>query len=193
MRRNGLRNQILAADPGLRVRDILHPEIAQRLPSAIAAVFMPMRVVWANNRSWGLSFRLGDPTVTVGHRRGDHVAGLPEAHGYSPQAAAEFLRKEVVGTLLHELGHAVVDAAPRDAVEAAASVTRGVQPPSTYEGHDVAAMSPFDLFHERMAEAIRWWLQCPWLIEQRWSEWGGAARVLVREAGKRLNDRAVRT
>lgn len=180
-----LRDQILQADPNLRVRDVVSPKILARLPPNIRHLFGPMHIRWANNRSWGLSFQLGDETVTVGHRRGDHVAGLPEAHGISADVAGDYLRKQVEGTLLHELGHAVIDAAPREAVGAARQVTRGHPPPSTYEGHDVHAMSAFDLFHERMAEAIRWWLADPALVEARWPTWGGAARVLVRESAKR--------
>ena len=184
MARDQIRDQILRADPSLRVRDIVSPTILARLPPSICSAFASMRVVWANNRAWGLSFSLGDASVTVGHRRGDHVSGLPEAHGISRRTASEYLRKQVEGTLLHELGHAIIDATPREAIAAAQSVTRGQPPPSTYEGHDVEAMSEFDLFHERMAESIRWWLAAPQLVETQWPAWGRAARVFVREAAR---------
>ncbi len=152
-----LRTRLLAADPSLLVREVVHPQILELVGAPIAPIFGQMHIAWQPNRAWGHSFQLGtDKFVRLGHRRGDHVASYPQVHGLTSRQAEEFLRLQVEGTLVHELGHAVLDAAGAVAGQRAfrEAVAQRLPPPSTYEG--LESLQGFDLFHEQFAEAFRW-------------------------------------
>lgn len=157
-----LRTRILNAAP-VTVEEIVSLEVAQKLEEPIRAGFLSMRVRWADNRSWGRSFKLGDQEVVLGHRRGDHVASRPWVHGLSPDEAGEFLRVQVEGTALHELGHAVLDAYQAIVGEREfGAFLHGLKesvlvegPTSSYFGHD-PNVSWNDALHEVYAEALRY-------------------------------------
>ena len=156
-----LRKRILDCDPTMYVRDIVSYDNISRLPDHIGEQFMSMKVLWDNNRSWGKSFNLGDKGVLIGHRRGDHIASYPHLHGLSEEDATEYLRRSIEGTLLHELGHAVLDhlrKRRKGIMKEIGKVALDGEPPiSTYRGHDPEQMSGEQLIHEIFAEAFRYW------------------------------------
>lgn len=163
-----LRERILEADPTLRVRDIVRSKLLAQVPKAVRESFLRMRIDWQPNRAWGTSFQIGEASVKLGHRQGDHLASYPQVHGLTDERSEELLRLQVEGVLLHELGHAILDRALSDARRtpklwkqmAEAALADGA--PSTYRGHCVGgrcltALSPNDVLHEMFAEAFRWW------------------------------------
>lgn len=174
-----LRERILLADPDLKVSDIVKTPL-NRLPAKVSKTFLSMRIRWGDNRFWGTSFHLGDEFVGLGHRRGDHYATFPEIHGVSERQAEEVLRAQLEGTLLHELGHAVLDAA--GAVDewgpalARAALEDGA--PSTYYGHGKMAVE--DQLHEMFAEAFRYWVTGHASVERELPTWCGVVGDVVR-------------
>ena len=150
--------RILLATPNMRVDEIVSASLLNALPRHIREPFAAMKVVWADNRSWGESFQWGAKSVTVGHRRGDHLATHPHLFGIDPRDAEAILCTQIEGTILHELGHALLDAAlvknPNIMRECVRLMkTEGTL--STYVGHD-KRMSEADKAHEAFAEAFRY-------------------------------------
>lgn len=176
-----LRERILTADPTLKVKDIVRPKLLSRLPKSIARQVGAMKIDWQPNRLWGISYQLGDATIRLGHKLGDHVASFPHVNGLSDAQAGEVLRIEVEGPILHETGHAVFDRAMANSgdtrgwyMEAArAAVKDGA--PSTYRGQCVGgrgdALSTDDKLHEMFAEAFRYWCHHDRQIAQAMPTW----------------------
>lgn len=156
-----VRTRILAGDDTLTVREIVLPELMKPLPLGLRDEFGDMRIEWMPNRAWGLSFALGEERVRLGHRRGDHLAMYPRLTGYTDAEATRVLRVQIGGTLLHELGHAVLDAYLEQHPTAmqevmAAALKDGVF--SDYRGMTGDAMPSEDAAHEMWAEAFRYLL-----------------------------------
>lgn len=154
-----LTQRILDCADDMRVCEIVDQTRMDALPANIAALFGPMQVVWGPNRSWGLSFQIGDPCVTIGHRRGDHLATYPWLHNLSAKEAERLLCAQIEGTLLHELGHAIFDLylKAHDGYKQAAKAALKDGPPSAYRGHEIENMSANELLHEMFAESFRYW------------------------------------
>jgi hypothetical protein len=155
-----LTKRILDAADNIRVVEIIDAGRLKQIPPNVRRLFSQMFLAWAPNRAWGTSFQLGDDTVTVGHRRGDHIATFPWLHSFSPNDAERLLRLQIEGTLLHELGHAIFDQYLRnhdDGMKRAAKAALSDGAPSSYRGQDVSGMAPEDLLHEMFAEAFRYW------------------------------------
>ncbi len=169
-----LRQRILDADPTLTVADIVSPAVLRRINARWAIPFAQMRIEWTPNRAWGLSFKIGDPIVRVGHKRGHHIAQHPDVHGISPELATEVVRLEVEGTLLHELGHALFDvhrAADPTVTQAFQMAMQRHGPVSSYQGMDVTSMSEDDVLHENVAEAVRWSLMGNHAFTRKYPLW----------------------
>lgn len=159
-----LRDQVLVAG-SLRVVDIINRKLIDggpdSMPMPIAACLSEMEVEWIDNRTWGLSFQFGDAAVRLGHRMGDHLATRPDIYGMSDYAAAELLRLQLEGVILHETGHAVLDKVLQgvndpDALWDQLIVEMHDEPPiSTYTGHS-ANMSERDILHEIFAESFKY-------------------------------------
>jgi hypothetical protein len=155
-----LTKRILDAATDITVGEVVAQPRLKRIPPHVRALFSEMLIQWAPNRAWGLSFKLGAPSVTVGHRRGDHIATYPWLHNLTPNDAERLLRLQIEGTLLHELGHAIFDQYLRnhdDGMKRAAKAALSDGAPSSYRGQDVSGMAPEDLLHEMFAEAFRYW------------------------------------
>lgn len=170
-----LRKRILDCDPTMYVGDVVAYNNIAALPKHIADSFMRMSIMWDNNRSWGKSFRLGDKGVLIGHRRGDHIASYPHLHGLTEDQAEEYLRVSIEGTLLHELGHAVLDQLrmkDRSIMKDIAKVALSVEPPmSSYRGHDPQQMNAEDLIHEIFAECFRYWCHNDPILREQFPVW----------------------
>ena len=136
---------------------------------------MSMKILWDNNRSWGKSFQIGDKGVLIGHRRGDHIASYPHLHGLTDEQAGEYLRVSIEGTLLHELGHAVLDQLrkkDKHIMRDIAKVALNAESPmSTYRGHDPEQMSAEALLHEIFAEAFRYWCHNDPTLREQFPMW----------------------
>lgn len=150
--------RIVNGESDIRVCEVVSDAVRQRMAPEIARVFGHMRIEWLNNRSWGLSFAWGDDVVRVGHKRGHHIAQMPAAHGISAAIADEIVRLEVEGTLLHELGHALLDMHGLHMLALAQTCYDREGPCTTYEGQTPASASIQDRLHECFAEAVRWHL-----------------------------------
>ena len=184
MTHNELRERILAADDSLTVGDVVDPDLLEVVPEAIAQAFADLVIAWGPDRAWGEEPILGkDTSITLGHRRGHHIAAHPEWVGYSTEDAAEILRTEIEGTLLHELGHAIW----RIAVEAdkglAAQLREAIEadgPVTDYLGHGNAKR---DAAQEQWAEAFRWWVSAgAWTNGDEFAAHFGAWSDLVEAA-----------
>jgi len=177
-----LRTRILDADDTLRVAEILQ-ELDADVPVEIGAQFLALTVRWGDERFWGEAPKLGaESHITLGSKRGHHIAMHPDLAGWDDDDASEILRIEVEGTLLHELGHCLLDAAiESDAevmrvVEAAAKAEPGV---STYAG---AGERKRDRLHEQFAEAFRWWHADPDGFADRFPSWDDAVAEVLSAA-----------
>jgi len=152
-----LREKILAADSGLTVADIVDLDLLAELPEAIVEAFSPLRVVWGKNRFWGKEAFLGkEDHIELGHKRGHHVAAHPAWAGFEVEDAAEILRVELEGTLLHELGHSVLHIAMADEPDVMVAVKQAMEqdgPVTEYYGQ-----TERDVADEQFAEAFRWWV-----------------------------------
>ena len=169
-----VRERILAGDDTLTVREIVLPALMRPLPARLRDEFGDMRIEWMPNRVWGLSFELGDNRVKLGHRRGDHLATFPRLTGYSVADATNVLRVQIGGVLLHELGHAVLDAylaeyptAIQDVM--AAALKDGVF--SDYRGMTGDGMPAADAAHEMWAEAFRYLLHDDAKLNRGFPHW----------------------
>jgi hypothetical protein len=180
--RQTLRTRLLNSDPTLLVSDIVHAEIIARLPRRARNSFPGMHIEWLPNRIWGQNFQLGDPVVKLGHRRGDHVATHPEAHGHTIAEAQEYLRLAVEGTLLHELGHAALDGALLNPegmqsdgriFTTLKAVAAADKPVSSYAGQCAGGqcLAGDDHLHELFAEAYRWWAADPAWFAGQFPHW----------------------
>lgn len=156
-----LLDRLLRADPGVLVKDVIDRSIARTIPATVWANFGCRPIDWRDDREvWGLSFDLlRSESVQLGHVRGHHIASRPEYVGLTPKQAEWIVRREVEGTLLHELGHAVWEFAlrqlPPGEVQGVRGELRGALDeegvPSTYAGDD----------EEAAAEMFRWYLASP--------------------------------
>lgn len=170
-----VRERILEADETLRARDVLLPEATRRLPEAIARPFGAMTIKWLDNRLWGQSFVLGAKTVHLGNRRGDHLATHPHLYGVEAQEAERLLRAQVGGTLVHELGHALVESLPQDVQTTVLSVADSL---SRREGMSSYGYSmphkpndPYAQAHECLAEAFRYWCHGDEQLRRQYPGW----------------------
>jgi hypothetical protein len=186
--RTDLTQRILDATRDIRVDEIVSHARLARIPTRVRAAFAPMLVAWAPNRAWGMSFQLGDPTVTVGHRRGDHIATFPWLHDLSPDDAERLLCAQIEGTLLHELGHAIFDLYLQDhdgyKQAAQAAIIDGA--PSSYRGQEVDGMAPEELLHEMFAEAFRYWCHGDPTLRTNMPAWDALADAVVQNANRAL-------
>lgn len=187
-----LRNRILDAAPGIHVAEVVHPARTDRLPPAVKAAFAGMTIQWEANRSWGKSFHIGDKTVLLGHRQGDHLTTYPHLYGITEAQAEEMLRVQIEGTLLHELGHAmldgVLDANPGEYKRvyqeiAMAALADGAV--STYRGHEIGGkrlqpLSSHDKLHEMFAEAFRYWCHQDAELKRAFPNWHATVDRVVR-------------
>lgn len=179
--RTALTNRILDAATDITVGEVVAQPRLKRIPPHVRALFSEMLIEWAPNRAWGLSFKLGAPSVTVGHRRGDHIATYPWLHNLTPNDAERLLCAQIEGTLLHELGHAIFDlyleAHNGYVLAAKAALTDG--PPSSYRGQDVTTMAAEDLLHEMFAEAFRYWCHNDDTIKSMQPAWTQLVNAVV--------------
>lgn len=164
-----LLERLLSAAPGIRVNEVVDGNVLIHLPMDLAILFGQKTIKWRTDREvWGLSFDLlKDMTVELGHVRGHHIAARPEYHGVTVTFAQGIVCKELEGTLLHELGHAVLtywkDTQParrntwRDFLKAFVYALEQEGCPSGYGNDDT---------HEAFAEAFRWWAANPVLSER---------------------------
>lgn len=167
-----LRERILNAESGIRVGEIVLPAHLRQISPHTQKSFLDMRIEWMGNRSWGESFKIGAKTVRLGHRRGDHIATYPHLYGLTAIEAEELLKRSLEGTLLHELGHALLDASPRlfeqrrllEVAQAEGSF-------STYHGHDPEGMGLRDVLHEVFAEAFRYWCMDDSILRAEFPRW----------------------
>lgn len=170
-----VRERILAADHTLRVRDILLPEHTHRLSEPLLDLFLPMRITWIDNRVWGESFHLGDKVVRLGNRRGDHLTTHPHLHGLDEAEAEILLRYQIAGTLLHELGHAIVatlSPSYQEKVLTVATTLMKRKGLSTYGyGMPYKPEDPFAAEHECLAEAFRYWCHDDPKLRAEYPEW----------------------
>jgi hypothetical protein len=174
-----LRNAILNAEDGLLVRDIVQPAVLDRLPLRLARSFANMRIEWLPSRIWGESFQVGDRVVRLGHRRGDHVATHPHLYGLSETEAERLLLRWLEGTLLHELGHAVFDAAlaREDWMPKIERCLALEGPLSTYLGQE--ELPHDDMLHEAFAEAFRYWCFDDLTLIRRFKAWHALVKSVV--------------
>ena len=153
-----LRQRLLHSDPNITVSMIMHNAAPVNLPSWLINTVWPMAITWGHNRNWGLSYTLGvDSTLTLGHVRGHHIGTNPTALGLSEEAALIIMCLELQGVILHETGHAVLDAAQKadpDITELL-DLFDTVALPSTYKGHGL--LNGYDRHHECFAETFRWY------------------------------------
>jgi hypothetical protein len=178
--------RILDAAPDIKVREVVAPARLNNLPVAVRDVFGDMKIKWAANRAWGLSFTLGqEDCVTLGHRRGDHLCTHPSLFGLTPAEAERLLCIQLEGTLLHELGHAVFDLYLQDhkGFKEAATAALADGPPSTYRGQDANGMSAEDLLHEMFAEAFRYWCHADADLRAAQPAWDALATRVADNAG----------
>jgi len=187
-KRPALTQRILDAADDVHVVEIVDGRRLRRIPPNVRRLFAPMVVKWAPNRAWGMSFQLGDPTVTVGHRRGDHVATFPWLHNLSPDDAERLLCAQIEGTLLHELGHAIFDLYLQDydGYKQAAQAALSDGAPSSYRGQDVDGMEPEELLHEMFAEAFRYWCHDDATLRVEFPAWSTLAEQAVLNANRAL-------
>jgi hypothetical protein len=170
-----IRDRILAADETLRARDILLPEATRCLPDVIARPFGAMTIKWLDNRTWGQSFELGAKVVHLGNRRGDHLATHPHLYGVEAKEAERILRAQVGGTLVHELGHALVESLPKEVQQTVLSVADSLcrrDGMSTY-GYNMPHKpnDPYAQAHECLAEAFRYWCHADERLRQQYPGW----------------------
>ena len=189
--RTPLTQRILDADADIQVKEIVDPRRLKQLPPRIRDLFGAMLVKWAPKRAWGLSFQIGDPTVIVGHRRGDHIATFPWLHDLSANEAERLLRLQIEGTLLHELGHAVFDLYLKDhnGYAQAAQAALKDDPPSSYRGQDVDQMDAKELLHEMFAEAFRYWCHNDAELVATYPTWHALVDDAVANARRRVTAR----
>lgn len=176
-----LRKRILSAAPGIRVGEVVSVQTLRRLPPTVAHTFAAMTIEWLPNRVWGESFQLGDRVLRLGHRQGDHVAMQPGYHGIPGRVAERLLRLQVEGSALHELGHALLDAAcarmnavgldAQQVLSAVQAVAQQPVRPSTYQGHSGRCKTLLDVAHEQFAEAFRWWAMHPTRFRREFPVW----------------------
>ena len=183
-----LSTRILDAAPDIRVEEIVYPARLRQIPANVRRVFAPLYIEWAPNRAWGSSFQLGADRVTIGHRRGDHLATFPWLHDLAEKEAERLLRLQIAGTLLHELGHAIFDLylQTHKGFKSAAQAAIHDGAPSTYRGQDVTGMSPEDLLHEMFAEAFRYWCHNDPDLRESLPAWTALAEDVVNYANTAL-------
>lgn len=173
--------RILSATPNMRVDEIVSSSLLDALPKRIRGPFAAMKIVWSDNRSWGESFQWGSKSVKVGHRRGDHFAMHPHLFGVDPKDAEAILCIQIEGTILHELGHSLLDEAlKRDPkiMRACVNMMNIKGPMSTYIGHD-KRMSEADKAHEAFAEAFRYAIHQDKTLMRRYPGWHELVRVVI--------------
>ncbi len=177
-----LRLAILDAAPGLKVKQVVQPAVLARLSPKVRRAFETKEIEWGDDRGiWGLSFSLRDSGVRIGHRKGDHIAQHPKAHGMSDQEASRILCLHIEGVLLHELGHAILDTLDQEDLDYFAQMASNWDPVSTYEGHGDTSTA-VDVFHERFADAFRWWVTNPNYIKQLSASWAALCKVVLDSA-----------
>jgi hypothetical protein len=173
--------RILLAAPNMRVDEIVSSNLLNALPKHIRDPFAAMKIVWADNRSWGESFQWGSKSVKVGHRRGDHLAMHPHLFGVDSKDAEAILCVQIEGTILHELGHSLLDRAlKRDPkiMRACVSLMNTEGPMSTYVGHD-KGMSEVDKAHEAFAEGFRYAVHQDRTLMKKYPGWHELVRVVI--------------
>lgn len=165
----------------MRVDEIVSAHLLGALPRHIREPFGAMKIVWADNRSWGESFQWGSKSVTVGHRRGDHLATHPHLFQISPRDAEAILCIQIEGTILHELGHALLNAALTKNPNILRECVRLMKTEGTlsaYVGHD-KKMSDADKAHEAFAEAFRYALHQDKQLMAQYPRWNELVRSVI--------------
>lgn len=177
---------ILNSEP-VFVSDLVDPRLLSRLSEDVRENFLEKTVQWENARAWGHSFSFGDKTISLGHRRGDHLSTHPHLYGLTEEQAFRILQYQLEGTLLHELGHALLDAFPSDlfsyTMTAIPKCVRKEGALSTYKGMDPEGISHVDVAHEQFAEAFRYWCHDNPLLRKRFPMWHRLVDQVLESAG----------
>lgn len=186
-RRNNYQTQltqrILDCADDILVSEIVFPDRLAKIPPNIRQLYARMVIQWANNRSWGLSFNLGDKHVTLGHRRGDHLATYPWLHNLTKNDAEILIRSQIEGTLLHELGHAVFDVylLDHDGYREAAQAVLADDVPSSYRGQEPDGKDDYLKLHELVAEAFRYWCHADPKLQKALPHWHAFIDKMVQQ------------